>query len=333
MSYSIETSICSKNGWSYPSEAQSIWGVPYRRDGVTVHWWGGGETADKHDGIVNYFMGQAQQGNKSVNYVVSDIKITKMVEPDNIAWCSGPGNPTTVSIEFQPTLSDEGYKRGGWLISELEKRYGKKLQLWPHNHWQQTSCPGTIDINRLRAEADKAAGEGSMEPSNEGDVINLYRRLLRRDPEPGAAGPRIGKSFKQNFYEIGDSSEGTKVNFDLTLNEGDLTNYYRNVLGHDPNPNDIEFHINQHHGIWKYMVEDSINRPDFLPKVQANQIVELNKIIEDLKKQLENCGGVDPATLAKIDQINATTQETNAIVKETNTIVKWLQVQWNKIFK
>lgn len=315
MSYPIEIKICSKNGWFTPNEAKNYYGR-YARDGITVHWWGGGEAANQHDNIVNYFMAQAEAGNKSVNYVVSDGKITKMVEPDNVAWASQSGNPTTVSIEFQPTLSDEGYKTGGWLIAQLEKQYGKTLQLWPHNHWFATSCPGTIDINRLRSEADKAKG-GDMDPSNEGDVDNIYLRLLRRMPEPGAAGPRIGKPFKTNFYEVGDSPEGTKVNFDLTLNKDDLDNYYLNVLGHASNPNDVEFHINQHHGIWKYMIEDSINRPDFLPKVQANQIVELNKIIADLKAQLAHAGGaIDPATLAKIDQINANTQVTSGIVQK-----------------
>lgn len=101
--YPIEIKICSKNGWSTPQEAIPIWGK-YSREGVTVHWWGDGTGASNHDNIVNYFLGQAAAGNKSVNYVVSDNKITLMVSPDNVAWCSNNGNPTTISIEHQPTL-------------------------------------------------------------------------------------------------------------------------------------------------------------------------------------------------------------------------------------
>lgn len=158
--YPIEIKIASKNGWSTPAEATSIWKTPYSREGLTVHWWGDGTGADNHDNIVNYILNQAAAGNKSANYVLSDRKITLLVSPDNIAWCSNNGNPTTISVEFQPTLGAEGYKRGGWLIWQLEGRYGHRLSLYGHNHWFATACPGTIDINRLRAEADKWAAGG-----------------------------------------------------------------------------------------------------------------------------------------------------------------------------
>lgn len=158
--YAIETRIASKNGWSTPQEVPGIWGQQYSRSGVTAHWWGDGTGADNHDNIVNYFLGQAAAGNKSVNYVVSDRKITLMVSPDMVAWCSGPGNPSTISIEHQPTLGDEGYKRSGWLVWQLEQRYGRRLPIYPHNKWQQTACPGSIDLNRIRAEADKWASGG-----------------------------------------------------------------------------------------------------------------------------------------------------------------------------
>lgn len=163
--YPIEIKICSKNGWSTPQEAAGIWATPYARTGVTVHWWGDGTGASNHDNIVNYMMGQAQAGIKSVNYVLSDNKITLMVSPDNVAWCSNNGNPTTISIEHQPTLGDEGYKKSGWLVYQLEERYGRKLSLFPHSKWYATSCPGTIDLGRIRAEADKWASGGYNPPA------------------------------------------------------------------------------------------------------------------------------------------------------------------------
>lgn len=163
MSYPIEVKPASKRSWFTPAEAKNYYGR-YSRDGVTVHWWGGGEQETAHDNIVNYFLRQGELATKSVNYVVSDAKITQMVDPDNVAWASQSGNATTVSIEFEPGLSDEGYRKGGWLIATLEKKYGKKLTLYPHKHWFATACPGTIDINRLRVEADKASG-GSVPPT------------------------------------------------------------------------------------------------------------------------------------------------------------------------
>ena len=155
--YAIEIKMCSKNGWFTPQESASYYGIPYSREGVTCHWWGDGSGADNHDNITNYFLGQANAGNKSVNYVVSDRKITLMVSPDNVAWCSGAGNATTVSIEHQPTLGEEGYKRSGWLVWQLQGRYGKRLNLYPHSKWQSTSCPGSINLDRIRQEADRWA--------------------------------------------------------------------------------------------------------------------------------------------------------------------------------
>lgn len=160
--YPIEIKLASKASWFTPQESNAYYATRYSREGVTIHWWGDGTGAANHDNIVNYFLNQGAAGIKSVNYVVSDNKITLMVSPDNVAWTSGPGNPTTISIEHQPTLSAEGYKKSGWLVWQLEGRYGRRLNLYPHSKWQQTACPGSIDINRIRAEADKWATGGYL---------------------------------------------------------------------------------------------------------------------------------------------------------------------------
>lgn len=164
-SYPIEVRLCSKNGYHTPAEARAYYGR-YGRDGITVHWWGGGEPASAHDSIVNYIYNGSVQGVKSVNYVLSDNKITLMVPPDDVAWASQAGNPTTISVETQPTLGAEGYKKWGWLVNQLEQRYGKKLPLYPHNYWFSTQCPGTLSLDRIRQETDKwARGEYDGAPT------------------------------------------------------------------------------------------------------------------------------------------------------------------------
>lgn len=157
-SYTLEFKRASSNGYHTPAQARAYYGR-YSREGFTVHWW---NTRDKvantvagHDQTVNYIYNKSVAGTGSVNYVVSDFKITYMVSPDNVAWASQSGNPTTISCEFSPHLSAEGYKKAGWLIDQLEQRYGHKLTLYPHKHWYATACPGDLDINRMRAEADK----------------------------------------------------------------------------------------------------------------------------------------------------------------------------------
>lgn len=154
--YPIEVRIASKNGWHTPAEARAYYGR-YDRNGVTVHWWNDpSQVKDSdHDNIVNYILAGAARGEKSVNYVLSNNKISMLVEPENVAWASQSGNPTTVSVEFSPHLNDDGYKKAGWLIWQLEKRFNRTLQLFPHKYWFQTSCPGTLSLDRMRQEVAK----------------------------------------------------------------------------------------------------------------------------------------------------------------------------------
>ena len=153
--YTLDIQLCSKNGWFTPDEARNYYGK-YSRDGITVHWWGDGTGADNHDNIVRYLNGKGAAGQApTANYVLSDAKITKCVEPENVAWTSGNGNATTIGVETQPTLGAEGYKKWGWLVMTLEQRFGKTLRLYPHNYWMTTQCPGTLSLDRIRQEADK----------------------------------------------------------------------------------------------------------------------------------------------------------------------------------
>lgn len=154
--YNIEIKICSKNGWQTPDEARKYYGK-YSRQGITWHWWGdpGLNPDSAHDNIVNYIAGKAQRGTGSVNYVLSNNKITLMVNPDNVAWASQNGNPTTISVELSPNLNAEGYKKAGWLAWQLKQRYNRDLQYYPHNYWFSTQCPGSISLDRIRQEQQK----------------------------------------------------------------------------------------------------------------------------------------------------------------------------------
>lgn len=167
MSYDIEIRLASKNGWHTPAEARSYYGR-YDRAGVTWHWWNSPDKiADSdHDNIVNYLLGKASRGEGSVNYVLSNNKITMSVNPDNVAWTSQSGNPTTISVELSPHLNDEGYKKAGWLFNELEGRYGRTLKHYKHKDWvPSTACPGTIDVGRIAAEANKWKTGGYNAPA------------------------------------------------------------------------------------------------------------------------------------------------------------------------
>lgn len=168
MSYNIEVRLADKRGFHTPAEARAYYGR-YSRDGICVHWWNTPQAVkdSDHDNIVNYILGKAQRGQGSVNYVLSSNKITLLVNPDNVAWASQSGNPTTVSVEFSPHLNAEGYKKAGWLINELfntkDGRYRKAPRLWRHSDFFSTQCPGNLDLNRMLAEAKKWA-DGAYNP-------------------------------------------------------------------------------------------------------------------------------------------------------------------------
>lgn len=159
MSYPIENKPASNNGWFTPAQAKNYYGR-YSRTGITCHWWNDPKLVkdSDHNNIVNLMLTRAKNGQAGVaNYVLSNTKITRLVHPDNVPWASGSGNPVTVSIEFSPHLNTEGYKKGGWLIWQLEKIYNRKLALYPHNHWATTQCPGSISLSKLRSEANRWA--------------------------------------------------------------------------------------------------------------------------------------------------------------------------------
>jgi hypothetical protein len=99
-----------------------------------------------------------------------------MVDADNVAWHAQSGNPITIGIEFSPHLNAEGYKRGGWLISELEKRYKRTLALYPHSKFHPTACPGSISLTKLRQEANNFKEGDEMVDKDQLNV--LYRFYL-----------------------------------------------------------------------------------------------------------------------------------------------------------
>lgn len=208
MSYPIERVMSPKSSWHTPEEARDFYGR-YSREGVTVHWWGGGEPASAHDNIVNYFLRTKNVApidkRGSVNYILSDNKITMMVEPDNVAWCSQTGNPTTISIEHQPTLAAEGYKKSGWLIYTLEKKFNRRLTLYPHKHWFNTACPGTLSLDRIRKEADNwHKGGDTLQPE---DVDIAFQATTNRQAKPEEIKLHTGRQATQLNRELLNSEE------------------------------------------------------------------------------------------------------------------------------
>lgn len=197
-SYAIETKLASKAGWFTPAEARSYYGK-YSRDGVTYHWWNspdkiGGDAA-AHDSIVNYLNGRAAQGQApTANYVASESKLTLCVSPDNVAWTSSAGNPTTIGVEGSPHFTEAYYKKLGWLHDQLEQRYNKTLAIYVHFEWQAgTSCSPLVKSKirdyanwwKAQRQAPPVVAPPVTPPSNNtvtlqiSDITNKKVRLVR----------------------------------------------------------------------------------------------------------------------------------------------------------
>jgi predicted RNA-binding Zn ribbon-like protein len=305
--YPIEIRPASSNGYFTPAQSNAYYKTRYAREGITVHWWGDGTGAGNHDNIVNYMLSQAQQGIKSVNFVLSDNKISQLVAPDNVAWCSQAGNPTTISVETQPTLTAEGYKKWGWLVNDLEKRYGRTLTLYPHNHWAPTGCPGTIDLNRIRAEANKwksgayAAGGVPMIP----DADNYYWRYGQKLAERlrGRQLSRdefrkyiVGRSDLTAIEILSDGEEADSVQD--AQNVGMVAvrdNWQAQIQAAAQTKSDMQKTIDQlNETVSKLQADDNADKQ----KIQdaLNQIVELTAKLEAVNKSAVSEPSGPPAT-------------------------------------
>jgi hypothetical protein len=225
--YSIEQRLASKNGWFTPAEARNYYGR-YDRHGITWHWWGlpSLNPDSAHNNIVNYILGKASRGEGSVNYVLSNTKVTLMVGPDNVAWASQGGNATTVSVELSPNLNAEGYKKAGWLAKEIAARYGGDRKYYPHNHWFATQCPGTISLDRIRQEEDKwQRGDYNPQPTPSptptpqppAEAIVTFSKIT--------PGTYVCNKQPTNLYQVNKGSWGS-VGVVKQFNKGDRIDVY-----------------------------------------------------------------------------------------------------------
>lgn len=216
MTYTIEDKRIPSTGYYTPEESRKPYPNgygKYAREGITIHWWNSPDKVkdSDHDKIVEYIrskLDKPPEKRGSVNYVVSNKKVTLMVDPDNVAWASQGGNPTTISIECSPHLNDEGYKRLGWLINQLDERYKRKLTLYPHSHWFTTECPGTLSLARMRREADAFKSKKGVVMLTTNGLNVLFRFLFGRAPDAAAKRRYVGKmSFDQANKDILGSDE------------------------------------------------------------------------------------------------------------------------------
>lgn len=129
------------------------YGVPYNPVEAHLHWWGLPGQAGTHDGNVNYIKNTKDL---SVNFVLSENRITLMVPINKIAFTTGRRNPYAWKVENDPTLSEQQYKTMGYLVYIVEKLnpvlVNEPLRL--HKEFYSTSC-SEIRKDKVREYAEK----------------------------------------------------------------------------------------------------------------------------------------------------------------------------------
>lgn len=138
----------------------------WRKDFITLHWWDDPSRRPQFDGVVSWF--QDARANVSIQYMVESGRITQMIPESAMAWHAGnaQANRHGIGIEVNPRLSAGDYEATAQLVAEIWRRRGSKLPLRRHREFTGTSCPGHMDINRIRNRANQIyAGRGSTAPA------------------------------------------------------------------------------------------------------------------------------------------------------------------------
>ena len=181
MAYQELTQYNSPN-YTPESQVPYIYGMPRTIDGVTYHWWGDPAQQPQFDGIVNWLC--RPNGNSSAHVVGEAGRIAWIIDANNAAWHAGNarGNATTVGYECNPRLADGDYEVMGEFHYDMENAYGKRLPIYVHKEWFNTSC-SPIDKGRIRAVADRY--HQGVPTVSEQQIRTLFLSILEREPDAG----------------------------------------------------------------------------------------------------------------------------------------------------
>jgi hypothetical protein len=117
---------------------------------IVIHHWDDPAKKPKIDGVINHFKDPKVQ--VSAHYIVSGDRVVKMVQEADTAWHAKQANPYTIGIEVDPQVPGNTYKTLAALVRDIRTRHGD-LPLKKHSDFNQTSCPGNLDLPRIDKEA------------------------------------------------------------------------------------------------------------------------------------------------------------------------------------
>ena len=120
--------------------ARTYDGVDYEIKHVTIHWWGepSGQT---FEGIRDYLIDNPRE--VSAHYVVSGARVAQILPEERGAWGNGNrrANLEGIVVECDPNRVEETLPTLVALLADIFRRRGE-LDVYPHDHWTSTECPG-----------------------------------------------------------------------------------------------------------------------------------------------------------------------------------------------
>lgn len=176
-----------------PNESQGYYGVPRSMQTIVIHHWDDPSRRGSFEGTKNFLTSNNSRGNSANTIIGYDdaqgkARIVDMVRYPDVAFTSGGKiNAQSTAIECDPIAetndprAGEVYKAIGYRVWQWRVQFGWRVPLSRHRDYQQTSCPGNMDLNRINAEADKwASGGYNPKPVPQPQPVKLkYEKLVK----------------------------------------------------------------------------------------------------------------------------------------------------------
>lgn len=171
MSYRYEVqrspNYSSRAAYGYDSE-------PY---GITIHHWG--RLGQQHQNVVDYLCREG--GNSSAHEVISDGRVTHLVDFNLAAWHAGTnrGNGAWIGLECRPEMSPGDMETVAQRCADIENQLGKSLHYNGHKDFKATACPGdwydqigrlVNRINEIHAGVNPNPEQGAQHEQEDDDM-------------------------------------------------------------------------------------------------------------------------------------------------------------------
>jgi hypothetical protein len=170
---------------------------------ILIHHWDNPAKKPSVQGVINHFKDPGIE--VAAHYVVTGDRIIQMVKESDTAWHARQANPYTIGIEVDPNTPGNTYATVARLVREIRQRNGD-LPLRRHSDFNQTDCPGELDLPRIDREAHLSQEEEDMK-LNQGQVMRLYQLLRGNEGDAGGVKFYTGMELDDVQHQMINSDE------------------------------------------------------------------------------------------------------------------------------